>query len=137
MTVDRIRLGTSPDSWGVWFADDPAQTPWPRFLDEVVTAGYEWIELGPYGSLPTDPGRLADELGRRGLRATGPAVFADLHHGAAGWDRLLADAPAVGRLVRAVGARHLVHLVHLVHLPTLYRTDGTGGFRDHLRRCGL
>ena len=122
MTVDRIRLGTAPDSWGVWFAEDPAQTPWPRFLDEVVEAGYEWIELGPYGYLPTDADRLRDELGRRGLRASGQAVFADLHHGAAAWDQVLADALAVARLVRAVGARHLVFL------PTLYRTeDGTGG----------
>ena len=23
----RLRLGTCPDSWGVWFADDPLQTP--------------------------------------------------------------------------------------------------------------
>jgi len=119
---NRIRLGTAPDSWGVWFADDPAQTPWSRFLDEVVEAGYDWIELGPYGYLPTDPEQLRDELGRRGLRASGQAVFAALHHGAAGWDQALADALAVGRLVRAVGARHLVLL------PTLHRTeDGTGG----------
>ena len=117
-----IRLGTAPDSWGVWFADDPAQTPWPRFLDEVVRAGYEWIVLGPYGYLPTDPARLRDELAARGLRASGQAVFADLHHGPAAWDRVLADALAVAALVRAVGAGHLVYL------PTLHRTeDGTGG----------
>jgi inosose dehydratase len=131
VTVDRIRLGTAPDSWGVWFADDPAQTPWPRFLDEVVTAGYEWIELGPYGYLPTDADRLRDELGRRGLRASGQAVFADLHHGAAAWDTILADALAVARLVRAVGARHLVYL------PTLYRTeDGSGGFLEPAELTG-
>jgi inosose dehydratase len=121
-TVDRIRLGTAPDSWGVWFADDPAQIPWPRFLDDVVEAGYEWIELGPYGYLPTEADRLRDELGRRGLRASGQAVFAALHRGAAAWDEALSDALAVARLVRAVGARHLVYL------PSLYRTDdGTGG----------
>lgn len=131
MTLDRIRLGTAPDSWGVWFADDPAQTPWPRFLDEVVTAGYEWIELGPYGYLPTDPDRLRDELGRRGLRASGQAVFADLHHGAAAWDTALAGALAAARLVRAVGARHLVLL------PTLYRAeDGSGGFREPAELTG-
>ena len=42
-----VKVGTGPDSWGVWFADDPRQIPWDRFLDEVVEAGYEWIELGP------------------------------------------------------------------------------------------
>ena len=49
-----VKVGTGPDSWGVWFASDPKQIPWRRFLDEVVEAGYEWIELGPYGYLPTD-----------------------------------------------------------------------------------
>ena len=47
--MNRLQLGTCPDSWGVWFADDPLQTPWDRFLDEVAEVGYEWLELGPYG----------------------------------------------------------------------------------------
>jgi inosose dehydratase len=34
-----IQIGSAPDSWGVWFPDDPKQTPWQRFLDEVVSAG--------------------------------------------------------------------------------------------------
>ena len=59
-------LGSAPDSWGVWYADDPVQTPWTRFLDEVASAGYTRIELGPYGYLPTDPARLRDELAQRG-----------------------------------------------------------------------
>jgi sugar phosphate isomerase/epimerase len=42
----RLALGTCPDSWGVWFADDPRQTPWQRFLDDVAEVGYEWLELG-------------------------------------------------------------------------------------------
>ena len=28
-----IRIGSAPDSWGVWFPDDPRQTPWQRFMD--------------------------------------------------------------------------------------------------------
>ena len=63
-----IRVGTAPDSWGVWFPDDSRQTPYTRFLDEVVASGYTWIELGPYGYLPTDPEQLRDELGSRGLK---------------------------------------------------------------------
>ena len=31
--MQQLWLGTCPDSWGVWFADDPLQTPWERFLD--------------------------------------------------------------------------------------------------------
>ena len=30
----RLLLGSCPDLWGVWFAQDPQQTPWPGFLDE-------------------------------------------------------------------------------------------------------
>ena len=35
----RIRVGSAPDSWGVWFPDDPEQVPWQQFLDEVSCAG--------------------------------------------------------------------------------------------------
>ena len=31
----RIIIGSAPDSWGVWFADDPEQTTADRFLTEV------------------------------------------------------------------------------------------------------
>ena len=43
MSESQIRVGTAPDSWGVWFPDDPKQVPWERFLDEVQAAGYHWI----------------------------------------------------------------------------------------------
>jgi hypothetical protein len=26
--LDRIRVGSAPDSWGVWFPDGPQQVPW-------------------------------------------------------------------------------------------------------------
>jgi sugar phosphate isomerase/epimerase len=57
-----VVLGTAPDSWGIWFADDPHQTPASRFLDEVVQAGHEWIEIGAYGYLSTDPAQLREKL---------------------------------------------------------------------------
>ena len=77
----RLMLGSCPDSWGVWFADDPLQTPWTRFLDEVAEVGYQWLELGPFGYLPTDQRQLTEELGRRGLRVAGGTVhgFSGLH----------------------------------------------------------
>ena len=31
-----VKVGSAPDSWGVWFADDPKQMPWQRYLDEGV-----------------------------------------------------------------------------------------------------
>jgi inosose dehydratase len=81
MTENKLIIGTAPDSWGVWFADDPKQTPWERFLDEVAESGYKWIELGPYGYLPNDPARLAEELKQRDLKVTAGTVFTAFHRG--------------------------------------------------------
>lgn len=73
-----ITLGTAPDSWGIWFPDDPKQTPWRRFLDEVAEAGFEWIELGPYGYLPTDLATLRGELDQRGIKVCACVVEGNL-----------------------------------------------------------
>ncbi|WP_185202883.1 sugar phosphate isomerase/epimerase family protein, partial [Streptomyces alkaliterrae] len=117
--LDRIRIGSAPDSWGVWFPDDPQQVPWQRFLDEVAHAGYEWIELGPYGYLPTDPVRLDDEVGRRGLKVSAGTVFTSLHRGPAVWDATWEHVSQVAELTRATGARHLVVI------PSFWRDDKT------------
>ncbi|WP_129840595.1 sugar phosphate isomerase/epimerase [Streptomyces sp. RFCAC02] len=118
--LDRIRVGSAPDSWGVWFPDDPAQVPWQRFLDEVATAGYHWIELGPYGYLPTDAARLADELARRDLAVSAGTVFTALHRGPSVWDATWEHVARVARLTRAMGAGHLVVI------PEFWRDQVTG-----------
>lgn len=114
-----LRIGTAPDSWGVWFADDPGQVPWQRFLDEVVEAGYSWIELGPYGYLPTDPHQLEDELGSRGLKLSGGTVFTGFHKGDDQWQRAWDQALKVAGLASTLGAEHLVVI------PDLWRSDAT------------
>src|SRR5712671_7055373 len=63
--VMHLTVVSAPDSWGVWFSEDARQTPWYRFLDEIAEAGYEWMELGPFGYLPTDPDVLKPELDKR------------------------------------------------------------------------
>ncbi|WP_432249431.1 sugar phosphate isomerase/epimerase family protein [Streptomyces sanyensis] len=118
--LDRIRVGSAPDSWGVWFPDDPRQVPWRRFLDEVARAGYEWIELGPYGYLPSDPERLAAETSRRGLRVSAGTVFTALHRGPEVWEETWEHVARVASLARAVDARHLVVI------PSFWRDDRTG-----------
>ncbi|MFJ6796591.1 sugar phosphate isomerase/epimerase family protein [Streptomyces sp. NPDC091268] len=118
--LTRIRIGSAPDSWGVWFPDDPRQTPWERFLDEVADAGYEWIELGPYGYLPTDPERLAEETAARGLRVSAGTVFTGLHHGPAVWEDTWDHVSRIAALTRDVGAGHLVVI------PSFWRDDKTG-----------
>jgi inosose dehydratase len=115
----RIRVGSAPDSWGVWFPDDPQQVPWPRFLDEVSACGYEWIELGPYGYLPTDPARLADELGARGLKVSAGTVFEHLHRPDS-WDAVWSQVRDVAALTKAMGG------THVVVIPDTWRDHKTG-----------
>ncbi len=110
MTSSKLRLGTAPDSWGVWFPSDSRQLPWRQFLDEAAQSGYAWIELGPYGYLPTDPGQLRDELARRDLALSGGAVMAGLHRGRAALAEAITACREEARLLTALGARHLVLL---------------------------
>jgi inosose dehydratase len=122
--MTHIRIGSAPDSWGVWFPEDPLQLPWTRFLDEVADSGYEWIELGPYGYLPTDPVRLAEEITARGLRVSAGTVFTGLHHGPAVWDATWAQVSDIAGLARSAGAEHLVVI------PSFWRDDKTGEVKE-------
>jgi inosose dehydratase len=124
--MNRLRLGTCPDSWGVWFADDPRQIPWHRFLDEVAEVGYEWLELGPYGYLPTGPAQLEDELGRRALKVAGGTM-----HGHSGLHRS-GDLPGILRATRNVaGLTAAMGATDLVFVPVPgYRDDKTGAWLE-------
>ncbi|HXW16490.1 MAG TPA: TIM barrel protein [Terriglobia bacterium] len=102
-----IKIGTAPDDWGVWFPSDPKQTPWSRFLDEVVEAGFEWIELGPYGYLPSDITALRQELDRRKLKVCGTFAMSHLEDPAA-WPDLEKQVVGGGELLAALGAGYLV-----------------------------
>ncbi len=106
----RLSLGTAPDSWGIWFPDDPKQPHWSTFLDEVVEAGFSTIELGPYGYLPTNPEQLKDELGKRGLSLTGGTVGTALHRGPEAFEQARKDAFDVCELLAAFDVHHLVVL---------------------------
>ncbi|MFF6952070.1 TIM barrel protein [Streptomyces iakyrus] len=122
-TVGNLCLGSAPDSWGVWFPEDEQQVPYTRFLDELVRAGYAWLELGPYGYLPTDPQRLKGELDARGLKVSGGTAFGALHRPEA-WDEMLAHVRRVAALTAAAGAHHLVFI------PPMYRDEKTGAFTE-------
>ena len=122
----RLLLGSCPDSWGVWFADDPRQTPWSRFLDELAEVGYQYLELGPYGYLPTDPARLRDEVSRRGLTVAGGTVAGHSGlHKPGDFDSILAATRQVASLTAALGARHVI----FVPVPG-FRDDVTGEYLE-------
>jgi inosose dehydratase len=122
--LSKLRLGTAPDSWGVWFPSDPHQVTWDVYLDEISRVGYVYTELGPQGFMPQDPERLKDELARRGLTVCGGTVFAGLHRGREALEKAIADFGREARLLAAVGAEYLVHL------PEQYTDMHTGEATD-------
>jgi inosose dehydratase len=114
-----LKIGTAPDSWGVWFPSDPEQVPAERFLAEVVEAGYEAIELGPYGYLPSDPNELKETLAAHNLSVLAGTVFSHLHQPGS-WDDVWKQVTDVAALTQAVGGEHIVVI------PDVWRDHKTG-----------
>jgi inosose dehydratase len=114
-----ITIGTAPDSWGVWFPSDPEQVPPEVFLREVAEAGYAWIELGPYGYLPSDPAALSERLEAHGLGVLAGTVFEHLHRPDS-WDAVWTQVTDVAALTEAVGGKHIVVI------PDTWRHHKTG-----------
>lgn len=102
-----VKIGSAPDSWGVWFPSDDKQIPWQRCLDEIAEAGYQWTELGPYGYLPTDRATLQNELAKRGLRASGTFAMGHLEDDAA-WPGLEKQVLGAGESLAYLGAEYLI-----------------------------
>jgi inosose dehydratase len=107
-----IRIANAPVSWGVDYASDPDNRPWPEVLDGIAAAGYEHLELGPVGYLPEDPATLGAELSARGLEVTGTFIF-DVLHDPAQRDRVRSVAQRACALIAATGGRNLVVIDHL------------------------
>ncbi len=103
-----IKVGICPDSWGVWFPYDAKQMPWQRCLDEMAETGYHWIELGPYGYLPTDPAVLRPELEKRGLIAVGQAIDEFALEDPSQWHEMERTISASGELLAALGAEYFI-----------------------------
>src|SRR3990170_5451990 len=122
-TNSRIRVGSAPDSWGVWFPSDPEQTPADRFLAEVSQAGYDWIEIGPYGYLPTDSNELGEKLEQHRLKVSAGTVFEHLHQPDS-WDHVWQQVTDVAALTRAMGGKHLVVI------PEPWRDHKTGEAKE-------
>lgn len=117
--MGKITIGTAPDSWGVWFPSDPEQLPASQFLAEVADAGYEAIELGPYGYLPNDPAELKEALDAHQLSVLAGTVFSHLHLPGA-WDYTWKQVTDVAALTQAMGGEHIVVI------PEPWRDHKTG-----------
>ncbi len=102
-----VRIGSAPNDWGVLFPNDPKQPPWRQFLDEVGEAGYEWIELGPYGYLPTDLPTLQAEIAGRGLKLSGSYVMRGHLEDADEWPIIEKELNAVATILASFGSPFL------------------------------
>ncbi|RRD50238.1 2-keto-myo-inositol dehydratase [Arachnia propionica] len=120
---NKLTLGVCPDQWGVWFPEDPLQIPWEQALDQMAEAGFSVMETGPFGYFPTDPKRLADEMGARGFRVVAGTAWGILHKAEA-WADTEDLFRRVGETHAAVGAEYVVHL------PPMFRDEHTGEYTD-------
>jgi inosose dehydratase len=102
-----LRLGTAPDSWGVWFPRDPHQVAGSTW---TTPTRHIWTELGTQVFLSQDPQHLRDELDQRGLKACGGTVFAGLHKGKEALEKAIAEFSQEAKLLTEVGAKYLNHL---------------------------
>ena len=75
----QIKLSNAPCSWGIEFADNPANPSWQTVLDEIAGAGFKATELGPLNYLPTEQAALASALDSRGLELIAGTIFKHLH----------------------------------------------------------
>ena len=109
MTTTGLLVANAPCSWGI-LEFDAAASPasYGQVLDEIRDTGYVGTELGDWGFMPTDPGRLKAELGARRLDLVGafvPVPLAVEGAHAAGVDaavrtaRLLRDAGGPGAVI--------------------------------------
>jgi inosose dehydratase len=104
-----LTFGIAPDSWGVWDPMSPENPPWERFLDDIQRGGFVYVELGPYGYLPTDPAHLRDELDRRALKMLAGTQISVMHtrlHR----QQALSDARQIAELIAPLGAKFMVGL---------------------------
>ena len=102
-----IKIGNSPESWGIYGPSNQDQISWERCLDEISSAGYQWLELGPYGYLPTNPVNLRKELRQRGLNIIAGGILAPLENESL-WSNMQKEVLKTGELLASVDAKFLL-----------------------------
>lgn len=115
-----IRIGTAPDSWGVWFPENDRQTPWNRCMDEMQKAGYDGVELGPWGYFPNTYETLDPELKKHGLTLVATTVGGNF-----------LDDSSVDGMLKAIDAmapmqKKFPDAKYVVLLPAMYTDLMTG-----------
>lgn len=73
-----IKISGAPCSWGVDDVKNPYLPSWKRVLKEANAAGYQAIELGPYGYIPLAVEVASEELSKNHLTIVAGTIFDDL-----------------------------------------------------------
>lgn len=73
-----LHIMSAPCCWGVDDVRNPHLPDWTQVLREASAAGYQGLELGPYGYMPLDIGRTGQALEQHGLRIVAGTIFDDL-----------------------------------------------------------
>jgi inosose dehydratase len=119
-----IKIANAPCSWGIYeFKDIEAKYPYPRVLDEIRETGYEGLEYGPWGYLPSEADKLQSELDQRHLQLLSSFVPVKLVDASAHPDSL-AHALKVGHVLKAVGANYIVLADDNGTVPELVKNAG-------------
>lgn len=115
-----IKVGIAPDSWGVWFPNHEKQTPWERCMDEMRQAGYDGVELGPWGYFPNTNPALRDALAQRQLTLVAGTVGGDFLNDAS-IDEMCATIDDMAKLLSDFSDAN-----YIVLLPAMYTDLQTG-----------
>jgi inosose dehydratase len=112
-----IKIANAPCSWGVLEFEAKTESPgYEQVLDEIAQTGHAGTELGDWGFMPTNPGQLRDELGRRRLAMVGAFVTTRLVDSRS-YGETRERAVATARLLAAV-ARETPPVIVLSDEPT-------------------
>jgi inosose dehydratase len=105
---EKFLFASAPDSWGVLDYPGPSwEQSYEKMLDEMVDAGYEGTELGPYGFFPTEPDVLRPQLEERKLKLLGSFVPVTMSNPATD-AAVLARIRRVGKLLATLKAPFIV-----------------------------
>lgn len=120
-----IKVGTAPDSWGVWFPNHEKQIPWERTMNEMQESGYAGFELGPWGYFPTSADVLKKETEKRNLEVVAGTVGGDFLSDAS-VDEMMATIEEIAGLLE-----HFESAKYIVLLPAMYTDLETGELVMH------
>ena len=73
-----FKFAIAPCSWGIEDPSNPDNPPWETVLEEAGISGFNGVELGPYGYLPTDSVLLKEVLESKNLELIAGTVYDDL-----------------------------------------------------------